>query len=807
MSDTIDKRFRIAFSFAGEKRDFVAKTARILADKFGEDKILYDKYHEAEFAVYNLGIKLPKLYGEESFLIVPVLCKDYDHKKWTGWEWVHIYGLLTQVDGHRVMPSRFDFANADGLSPTAGFIELDEKTPEDFANLILERIALNECKTKDYYKTEAEKTKEPRTIIPNNLPRIQPFFGREEELKKIADALDPENRGWGVLIDAPGGMGKTSLAIRAALDVSPELFEKIVFVSLKSREMDDDGERYLDGFLIDSLPELYNELAKELGNSDIAKFPEDQRARMLIDSLRDTRTLLILDNLESLLKKDRDVIFNFVKRLPLGCKAILTSRGRIGSGGEELILEKLDENAALATLAELAEHNKELSKTNEEERKKLYIETAGKPLLLRWTAGQVGRGSCLTIDDAIAHLRSCPDGNDPLEFIFGDLVEEFTPEETKILCALTYFTMPAKPEHIVNIAECKKEETDKALRALSNRSLAVPNEERTTYTLVPLVADFLRKKRPEIIKDTGNILEKQVYALVIENGYDNHEKFPVLDSAWPTIAAAIPRFLVGANDRLQQICGALQFFLNYTGRWDERITLAIDSEKKAVYAEDYYNAGWRACELGWTHIYRRQANQVLACAERAATYWQKANSGQREKAIAFRIKGIGYTLLGDYSAAIEALKKALGIFKTVNSGNRDITSSLIDLAKAKNIAGDRDGAEQDYDEALWIAKNSNDFVSIAILTGNLAALALEKKQWSEAEKLASEALLFSKQIGRLELIGDNCSRLVQAFQKQDKKGEVLLYAEQAVQIYTKLGHPGLAAAIKTLKECEGKDEE
>ena len=44
------KRFRIAFSFAGEKRDYVAQVAAILAKRFGEAAILYDKYHEAEFA-------------------------------------------------------------------------------------------------------------------------------------------------------------------------------------------------------------------------------------------------------------------------------------------------------------------------------------------------------------------------------------------------------------------------------------------------------------------------------------------------------------------------------------------------------------------------------------------------------------------------------------------------------------------------------------------------------------------------------------------------------------------------------------
>jgi len=53
------KRFHIAFSFAGEKRDFVSRVAAILARRFGEPVILYDKYHEAEFARARLGRYLP----------------------------------------------------------------------------------------------------------------------------------------------------------------------------------------------------------------------------------------------------------------------------------------------------------------------------------------------------------------------------------------------------------------------------------------------------------------------------------------------------------------------------------------------------------------------------------------------------------------------------------------------------------------------------------------------------------------------------------------------------------------------------
>src|SRR5205085_3939894 len=242
-----------------------------------------------------------------------------------------------------------------------------------------------------------------------------------------------------------------------------------------------------------------------------------------------------------------------------------------------------------------------LKKTKKKERIALYEHTAGNPLLLRWVAGQLGRGSCRTLDDALKFLRSCPVDNDPLDFVFGDLVNEFTEDETKVLCALTYFNLPAKVEHVAAVAGRDEEPTETALRSLANRSLVVPDMEETAFALVPLVADFLRRRKPEVVAETGDRLEKRAYALVMENGYKNFDNFPVLDAAWPTVAAALPRFLAGPNDRLQTVCIVFQIFLNFTGRWDEWLALSRDAENRAVAAKDFLKAGWRAHDAGWVH--------------------------------------------------------------------------------------------------------------------------------------------------------------------------------------------------------------
>src|SRR5689334_19527769 len=60
---------------------------------------------------------------------------------------------------------------------------------------------------------------EPATPEPkrDNLPEPDhPFIGRRAELARCLAALSPNERGWGVIIDGIGGIGKTALALEVA---------------------------------------------------------------------------------------------------------------------------------------------------------------------------------------------------------------------------------------------------------------------------------------------------------------------------------------------------------------------------------------------------------------------------------------------------------------------------------------------------------------------------------------------------------------------------------------------------------------
>ena len=686
------KRFRIAFSLAGEKRDFVAAVAAIVAARFGEEKILYDKYHEAEFANWKLGLLLQELYHDQSDLIVAVVCPDYSKKDWCGLEWVAIHGMLMSGKDREIMLCRFEHAKLQGLNENAGYIELDDKTPEQVAMLILERLALNEGKPKNYYTSDATKSAlPPNTIIPNNLPRLQPFFGRESELADIRAALDPASRTWGTLIDGDGGKGKTALAIRAAYDCPPAHFDRIVFVSMKQQEQDDNKLRKLDGFALSSWTQMLNEIARVMELPEVAKAPENERARLLLEKLAGRRVLLVLDNLETLSDSEQDQLFTFLQYLPNDCKALLTSRTFAGNKLLAIELPKLDQTSALQMLADIAEHNVAFAKSSEADRVRLYEQTRGNALLLRWVAGQVGSGHCTNIGDALAHLAACPAGNNPLAYIFSDVVDSLGDQEIGLLAALTWPNQPIPVEAIAEIGDVPFEDARRWLKLLTNRSLVVPDQEETQYALVPMVADFLRKHRPEVVRETGERLEKRAYALIVENGDQQHERFPILDAAWPTLAPALPLFLNGPNPRLQSICDAIFQFLNFTGRWDELLSLNQQAEASAVVAGDNYNAGRRAYEAGAIQHVRQEAEEVLNSADRATAHWQAAKAGPRERATAIQLRGLGHQLRKDYPAAITDFQEVLALDRSLSSESVDIAIDLNSLAGAERLSGDLPG--------------------------------------------------------------------------------------------------------------------
>jgi tetratricopeptide (TPR) repeat protein len=646
----------------------------------------------------------------------------------------------------------------------------------------------------------------------STLPARRPFFGRVKELETVAKYLLPEDRSWGVVLDGPGGVGKTALAIEAAHRAPAEHFPLKLWLTAKDRELLPDGVQPLRDHRVPSYHALLNELGRALGRDDIPKAVPEDRPRLVHHALANYRALLVLDNLETFSAEERRRVVELLDNLPSACRAIITSRRRTdgSTAAHNLRLDKLERAAAGELLEELGRRWEPVARLTPEERDRLYGETGGNPLLLTWVAGQLGRttGRCRTVAEAIERLQEAhrleriDEKNDPLGFVFGDLVDTVTADETAVLAALVHFSQPAPIEWLLPLAGLSRKAAETALDGLRDRALLVEDDQAGTWLLPPLAAQFLRRSRPEAVGLSGERLAGQAYALAVENGYKNFARFPALEAAWPQLAAALPVLIAGDNSRLQTVCDALTDFLDFSGRWDDWLSLNTEAEDRAVRAGDLMNAGWRAFHAGYAHSLRGQSAEVMACADRIDAHWQVAvRAGARERAIAIRLRGVGHELVKDYPAAISAYREVLDLRRSLSPKSEDVALVLNDLAQCLRGSGQLDEAEMHHREALAIAEALPDPEGVATCTGNLAVLALDRKQWPEAESLASEALKLAEELGRKELVASNCSNLARALARQGRGAEGRENAERAVAIFTELRSPDLAWAQAVLEEC------
>ena len=246
---------------------------------------------------------------------------------------------------------------------------------------------------------------------------------------------------------------------------------------------------------------------------------------------------------------------------------------------------------------------------------------------------------------------------------------------------------------------------------------------------------------------------------------------------------------------------ALADFLNFSGRWDERLTLNLRAEERAVTSNDTQSAGRRAYQAGLVHFLRGQASEVLACARRMEKHW--VNARAREKAVAIHLRGLGHRLEKDYPAAIAAFQEMLALDRTSKPDSGDVSVGLTDLAAVEQLSGDYEAAERDYREALRISRKINDREGVAFITGCLADIALDRRDWPAAEALAREALPLVDALGRQDIIAEVSQTLAIALFRQGRLADGFPHAQRAVEIFTKLRSPELEKAQAVLKECEG----
>lgn len=227
----MERRFRIALSFAGTEREFVSEVADRLADAFGREKILYDRFHRAEFSRSDLALYLPTLYHEQADLLVVVLSPSYETKEWCGLEWHAAFGLIKKRHAKSVMLMRFGHAEAEAAFGLAGYVDLDGMQSHEAADLILERLALNDGYSPDHFRRASRETSglanQTSDDWPSSPPQLDWRVADHTAAREAFTLLLTRDPPFQLLpIFGPSGTGKTLLSnqfLRNALTKLPFL--------------------------------------------------------------------------------------------------------------------------------------------------------------------------------------------------------------------------------------------------------------------------------------------------------------------------------------------------------------------------------------------------------------------------------------------------------------------------------------------------------------------------------------------------------------------------------------------------------
>ncbi|EXJ16196.1 toll/interleukin-1 receptor domain-containing protein [Imhoffiella purpurea] len=131
-------QYDVCLSFAGEDREYVSAVAQRL--QASDARIFYDEYEEVDLWGKDLYEHLDHIYKDSARFCVMFVSKHYAAKLWTNHERKSAQERAFKENSEYILPARFDDTAIPGLRDTVGYIDLRRKVPEEFAQLVLDKI-------------------------------------------------------------------------------------------------------------------------------------------------------------------------------------------------------------------------------------------------------------------------------------------------------------------------------------------------------------------------------------------------------------------------------------------------------------------------------------------------------------------------------------------------------------------------------------------------------------------------------------------------------------------------------------------
>ena len=132
-------RWDVALSFAGAQRDYVEQVAEALQAR--GVRCFYDADEQIELWGKYLAEELPAIYGEQAAAAVVFISAEYAARDWTRHERRAALARAVRERREYVLPARFDDTPLPGLLSDMGTVDLRDRTPQQFAAMIADKLA------------------------------------------------------------------------------------------------------------------------------------------------------------------------------------------------------------------------------------------------------------------------------------------------------------------------------------------------------------------------------------------------------------------------------------------------------------------------------------------------------------------------------------------------------------------------------------------------------------------------------------------------------------------------------------------
>jgi len=340
------------------------------------------------------------------------------------------------------------------------------------------------------------------SLVVDNLPAAEfddtGFIGRFKDRRDLRKWLESEHRVITVVGEA--GVGKTALSLRVCNDIVEDsrIFDRVVWVSLKTKYLTPEGVRQIQN-AIDSFALLTDHLAESFPS------PSPDVWQNILAHMKSVRTLLVIDNMETIGNELRDFLVN----IPADSKVLLTSRvglGEIEARYELAGFSPKDSVILLNTL--ISVYNCKPLKNTSQQTLTNYANRLGhNPLLLKWFILAICKGT----DPAELLSKGLEES---LEFFYTSVYERLGQLSKHILSVILAARKGLTKPQLQELTNSSHVSFSQAIQELVRSSMVDRYSDpdgTVIFTIRGLVYEFLSKHSPptnEIVKATRGKLKE-----------------------------------------------------------------------------------------------------------------------------------------------------------------------------------------------------------------------------------------------------------------------------------------------------------